>query len=97
MVSALWGWPEARMSGPGIGVLLLLSAAFFGVGFGLSMIRARRRVRAQLQQRLQEEAHKRMAEEVLRRLREGELEQRIDAALRDELADSEAPEARKQD
>lgn len=81
------------MSTAGVIMLVLLSAVFFGAGFGLSWVRARRRVRARVEARLRDEVHKRAAEEVLRRLEEGELASRIDAAMREELGRGEDRDA----
>lgn len=75
------------MSAAGAVLLVLLSAACFGVGFGLSWVRARRRVQARMEARLREEMEKRLAEAVLQRLEEGELAERVDAAMREELAE----------
>lgn len=74
------------MSTTGAVLLVLLSAVFFGAGFGLSWVRARRRVQARMEARLREEMERRIAEEVLQRLQDGELAERVDAAMREEMA-----------
>lgn len=78
------------MSTTGAVLLVLLSAVFFGAGFGLSWVRARRRVQARMEARLREEMERRIAEEVLQRLKDGGLAERVDAAMREEMADGDA-------
>ena len=81
------------MSTGGAVVLVLLSALFFGLGFGVSWVRARRRLRARMTARLQEEMERRIAQEVLQRLHDGKLAERVDAAMREEAAEPPAPQA----
>ena len=81
------------MSTTGTVLLVLLSAVFFGVGFGLSWVRARRRVQARMEARLREEMERCIAEEVLQHLQDGELAERVDAAMREEVAGRDAAEA----
>lgn len=72
------------------GAVLLLSAVFFAAGFGVSWVRARRRVQARMEARLRGQMERRIAEAVLQRLRDGELAERVDAAMREELAAGDA-------
>lgn len=68
--------------------LVLFSALAFGVGFGLSWVRARRRMQSRVEAKLQAEMQKRMAEEVLRRLREGDIDQHVADAVRSQVTSS---------
>ena len=74
---------------------VVLTAVFFGVGFGLSWMRMKKRVMARYQKALEDEVKRQVQAEILRRITQGpELQQVVERAMNEAAqttTDTEVP------